>query len=159
LARDVSSRFEEQVDRKEFIITSEISNQIPKVLADSEAISRVLFNLLDNALKYSGKIRNVFLRAWDDGESVFLEVQDEGIGIRKQDQKRIFEKFYRTEDARGSDIKGSGIGLTLVAHIIKAHGGEVLLESDAGKGTKVTIKLPAERKLDKKLDKKVNKNG
>jgi len=149
LARDVSSRFEEQVDRKEFIITSEISNQMPKVSADSEAISRVLFNLLDNALKYSGKIRNVFLRAWDDGESVFLEVQDEGIGIRKQDQKRIFEKFYRTEDARESDIKGSGIGLTLVAHIIKAHGGKVLLESDVGKGTKVTIKLPAERKLDK----------
>jgi len=150
LARDVASRFQEQVERKEFTIESEISTQMPNVLADKEAISRALFNLLDNALKYSGKIRNVFLRAWDDGESIFLEVEDEGIGISKQDQKKIFEKFYRTDGARESDIKGSGIGLTLVAHIVKAHGGEVLLESDVGKGTKVTIKLPAKRKMDRK---------
>jgi signal transduction histidine kinase len=150
LARDVSSRFDEQVDRKEFIIESEVSNQMPKVLADKEAISRVLFNLLDNALKYSGKIQKVSLRVWPDAESIFLEVQDEGIGISKQDQKKIFEKFYRTAGARESDIKGSGIGLTLVAHIVKAHGGEVLLESDVGKGTKVTIKLPAKRKMDRK---------
>ena len=150
LTKDVASHFQEQVDRKEFLITSEISNQMPKVLADREAISRVLFNLLDNALKYSGKIRGVFLRAWADGESVFFEVQDEGMGISKQDQKKIFEKFYRTDDARESDIKGSGIGLTLVAHIIKAHGGEVLLESDVGKGTKVTVRLPVKRKSDKK---------
>ena len=123
---------------------------MPKVLADREAISRVLFNLLDNALKYSNIIRGVFLRAWADGESVFLEVQDEGIGISKQDQKKIYKKFYRTDEARESNIKGSGIGLTLVAHIIKAHGGEVLLESDVGKGTKVTVRLPVKRKSDKK---------
>jgi signal transduction histidine kinase len=150
LARDVASRFEEQVDRKEFIIESEISTQMPKVSADTEALSRALFNLLDNALKYSGKVRNVFLRAWAEGESVFLEVKDEGVGISQQDQKKIFEKFYRTDDARESDIKGSGIGLTLVDHIVRAHGGEVILESDVGKGTKVTIKLPAKRKVDKK---------
>jgi signal transduction histidine kinase/tetratricopeptide (TPR) repeat protein len=150
LTKDVASHFQEQVDRKEFSITSEISNQMPKVLADREAISRVLFNLLDNALKYSNIIRGVFLRAWADGESVFLEVQDEGIGISKQDQKKIYKKFYRTDEARESNIKGSGIGLTLVAHIIKAHGGEVLLESDVGKGTKVTVRLPVKRKSDKK---------
>ena len=102
--------------------------------------------MLDNALKYSGKVRNVSLRAWDEEESVFLEVQDEGIGISKEEQKKIFEKFYRCDNARESDIKGSGIGLTLVAHIVKAHRGEVILESDEGKGTKVTIKLPVKRK-------------
>jgi len=150
LARDVASGFEEQVDRKEFTIESEISAQMPKVSADREAISRVLFNLLDNALKYSGKIRNVFLRAWAEGESVFLEVQDEGIGISKEEQKKIFEKFYRCDNARESDTKGSGIGLTLVAHIVKSHGGEVILESDEGKGTKVAIKLPVKRKEEKK---------
>lgn len=150
LVRDVASRFEEQVDRKEFIIESEISTQMPKVTADSEALSRALFNLLDNALKYSGKVRNVSLRAWAEGESVFLEVQNEGVGISQQDQKKIFEKFYRTDDSRKSDIKGSGIGLTLVDHIVRAHGGEVILKSDVGKGTKVTIKLPVKRKNDKK---------
>jgi len=146
LAKDVASGFEEQVDRKEFTITSEISAQMPKVSADREATSRVLFNLLDNALKYSGKVRNVFLRAWAEEESVFLEVEDEGIGISKEEQKKIFEKFYRCDNARESDTKGSGIGLTLVAHIVKAHRGEVILESDEGKGTKVTIKLPVKRK-------------
>lgn len=150
LAKDVASGFEEQVDRKEFTITSEIKNQMPKVPADTEALSRALFNLLDNALKYSGKVRNVSLRAWAKGESVFLEVEDKGIGISKEEQKKIFEKFYRCDNARESDTKGSGIGLTLVAHIVKAHRGEVILESDEGKGTKITIKLPAKRKVDKK---------
>lgn len=150
LAKDVASGFEEQVEQKEFTIESEISTQMPKVSADTEALSRALFNLLDNAFKYSGKVRNVSLRAWAEGESVFLEVEDEGVGISQQDQKKIFEKFYRCDNARESDTKGSGIGLTLVAHIVKAHRGEVILESDEGKGTKVTIKLPVKRKEDKK---------
>lgn len=157
LAKDVASGFEEQVDRKEFTIESEISAQMPKVSADGEAISQALFNLLDNALKYSGKIRNVSLRAWAEEKSVFLEVQDKGIGISKEEQKKIFEKFYRCDNARESDTKGSGIGLTLVAHIVKAHRGEVILESDEGKGTKVTIKLPAKRKVDKKGNRKMNR--
>ena len=150
LARDVSSRFQKQIGREEFIIESEMSGQVPKVSVDREAISRALFNLLDNAIKYSGQSRKAFLRAWPDGENIFLEVQDEGIGISKQEQMKIFEKFYRSDDIRNSRIEGSGIGLTLVAHIVKAHGGEVLLESDVGKGTKVTIKLPAKRKVDRK---------
>ena len=142
LARDVASRFQEQVAPKGFVIESEISNQMPKILADSEALSRALFNLLDNAFKYSGKSRKAFLRARSEGECVFLEVQDEGIGISREEQKNVFEKFYRSDNMDESSIKGSGIGLTLVAHIVKAHGGEVLLESEMDKGTKVTMKLP-----------------
>lgn len=150
LARDVGSRFQRQIAPKEFIIKSEISDQIPKISVDREAISRALFNLLDNAAKYSGESRNIFLRAWHDRESTFLEVEDEGVGISKEEQKRIFEKFYRAEYTHDSSIKGSGIGLTLVAHIVKAHCGEVLLESDLGRGTKITMKLPAKQEVDKK---------
>lgn len=153
LTREVVSRFQAQVAPKEFIVESEISDQIPKVLADREAISRAIFNLLDNALKYSGESPKAFLRAWSDEESVFLEVQDEGVGISKEEQKKIFEKFYRSEHVHDSSIKGSGIGLTLVAHIVQAHGGEVLLESDVGKGTKVMIKLPVKRRMENKVDK------
>jgi len=149
LARDVASRFQEQVAPKGFVIESEISNQMPKILADSEVLSRALFNLLDNAFKYSGKSRKAFLRARSEGECVFLEVQDEGIGISREEQKNVFEKFYRSDNMDESSIKGSGIGLTLVAHIVKAHGGEVLLESEMDKGTKVTMKLPLKRKKDK----------
>jgi signal transduction histidine kinase len=142
LARDVASRFQEQVAPQGFVINSEISKQMLRVNADREALSRALFNLLDNAVKYSGESRNVFLRAWSDKGNVFFEVRDEGIGISKDEQEKVFEKFYRTQIVHNSNIKGSGIGLTVVSHIVKAHGGEVLLESEVGKGTKVTIRIP-----------------
>jgi len=149
LARNVASRFQDQAAPKGFVIACEISNQMPKILADREALSRALFNLLDNAFKYSGKSRKAFLRARSEGDCVFLEVQDEGIGISREEQKKVFEKFYRSDNLDESSIKGSGIGLTLVAHIVKAHGGEVLLESEVDRGTKVTMKFPLKPKKDK----------
>ena len=153
LVKDVAARFQEQVSGEKFVMEKEISNQMPKVFVDKEAVSRALFNLLDNAFKYSGESLKAYLRVWSDGENIFLEVKDEGIGISKQDQAKIFEKFYRSGDVHESSIKGSGIGLTLVVHIIRAHGGDVLLESDMEKGTKVKIRLPVKRKMDKKRDK------
>jgi signal transduction histidine kinase len=69
-------------------------------------------------------------------------VKDQGIGIPKDDQDKVFEKFYRSGDMHNSTIKGSGIGLTIVSHIIEAHGGEVMLESEPGKGTEVTLQIP-----------------
>jgi len=153
LAKDVVSRFQEQISPKGFVIQSEISNQMPKVLADRDAISRALFNLLDNAIKYSGESLKVFLRAWSERESIFLEVQDKGIGISKEDKMKIFKKFYRSDNVYNSSIKGSGLGLTLVVHIVHAHGGEVLLESDVEKGTKVTLRLPLKWRKSKKKDK------
>jgi len=153
LAKDVAARFQEQVAGEKFVIEQEISNQMPKVFVDKEAVSRALFNLLDNAFKYSGESLKAYLRVWSDRENIFLEVKDEGIGISKQDQAKIFEKFYRSGDVHDASIKGSGIGLTLAAHIVKAHEGELLLESDLGKGTKVTIRLLVKRKMDKKRDK------
>ena len=152
LAEDVAVRFGQQVVGEKFVIEQEISNQMPKVFADKEAVSRALLNLLDNAFKYSGESLKAYLRVWSDGENIFLEVKDEGIGISKQDQAKIFEKFYRSGDVHHTSVKGSGIGLTLVAHIIKAHEGYVLLKSELGKGTKVTIRLPVKRKKDKMVD-------
>jgi signal transduction histidine kinase len=129
LAEDVADRFGKQVAGEKFVTEQEISNQMPKVFVDKEAVSRALFNLFDNAFKYSGGSLKAYLRVWSDRENIFLEVKDKGIGISKQDQAKIFEKFYRSGDVHHTSIKGSGIGLTLVAHIIKAHGGDVLLES------------------------------
>ena len=125
---------------------SDISHQMPIISVDKDAISRALLNLLDNALKYSGENPKVKIRAWSDKKSVYLEVQDNGRGINKEEQRKVFEKFYRTDDVHESKVKGSGIGLNLVAHIVKAHGGEIALESDVGKGTIVTINLPCTEK-------------
>ena len=149
LARDVASRFQKQIVGKKFILKTEIPEQMPKVSADKEAISRALFNVLDNALKYRGQSQRANLRAWSDQKNVFLEVEDEGIGISKEEQKKVFEKFYRSDGAYGGKIRGSGIGLGVVAHIIKAHKGEVKLESEPGKGTKVTLKIPSKREMSK----------
>lgn len=147
MCRHVVSRFQEQVAPQEFTIESEISEELPKIFADREALSRALFNLLDNAVKYSGDNRKIKFRAWSDQRNICLKVEDQGIGISKDDQDKVFEKFYRSGDIQNSNIKGSGIGLTLVFHIVKAHGGRVLLESELGKGTEVTIQLPIDRKV------------
>ena len=146
LVSDVASRFQKQAAGKIFRLKSDIANQMPKLSADREAISRALFNLMDNALKYSGENPEITLRAWPDEESIFLEVQDNGIGISEGEQRRVFEKFYRSWGVHERKVKGSGIGLTLVAHIAEAHGGEVSLKSDLGRGTKVTLRIPIKQK-------------
>ncbi len=148
LARNVASGFKEHTKGKECALKTEISDQIPVIPADEEAISRALDNLLDNAIKYSRKRPKIFLRAWSSEKNVFLEVEDNGVGIRKEDQKQVFKKFYRSGRLEERMVRGSGIGLTIVDHIVRAHGGEVLLESAMGKGTKVTIKLPIKRMED-----------
>jgi signal transduction histidine kinase len=145
LTRDVAAQFQRQITGKKFRLETEIPKQMPSVLADKEAISRALFNVLDNALKYRGQSQKAYLRAWSDEQSVFLEVKDEGIGISREEQKKVFEKFYRIDEAHRINIKGSGIGLTVVTHIIKAHGGKVKLDSEKEKGTKVTLELPLKR--------------
>jgi signal transduction histidine kinase len=152
LARDVSSRFREQAAQKEAEFDSRIADQLPKVIADREALSRAILNLMDNALKYSGEDPKITFQAWSDQGNIFFEVRDEGIGIDKKEQAKIFDKFYRTQRAHDTNIKGSGIGLTLVDHIVQAHGGEVFLESEVGKGTKVTIKIPTKNEASKEGD-------
>jgi len=146
MCRDVVSLFQDQVAPQEFTIESEISEELPQIFADREALSRALFNLLDNAVKYSGNSRRISLRAWPDESNIFIEVEDEGVGIASEEQQRVFEKFYRSGDFHESNVKGSGIGLTIVEHVVKAHGGKVFLESERGEGTKVTLQLPKQHK-------------
>lgn len=149
MCRDVVARFQGQVAPQEFTIESEVSEELPQIYADKEALSRALFNLLDNAVKYSGDSRRIYLRAWSDESNIFIEVEDDGVGIGKEDQQKVFEKFYRSGNMHESSVKGSGIGLTIVDHIIKAHGGEVYIESEVGKGTKVRLRLPKDKKTQK----------
>ena len=143
LARDVAARFLRQTAQQSVSLETAIDERMPNVSADPEALSRSLFNLLDNAAKYSGEKPRIFLRARAEADEVCLEVEDKGTGISPADQKRVFEKFFRSEAAAASPVRGSGIGLTLVDHIVRAHGGRITLESATGRGTKVTIRLPA----------------
>ena len=109
---------------------------------DREAIARSLLNLVNNALKYSKENKFVGVSLYRSNGSVNLEVRDSGIGIAPNEHEKIFEKFYRCGDPLVHNVKGSGLGLSLVRHIARAHGGEVLVESVPDKGSKFTIALP-----------------
>ncbi len=112
---------------------------------DKDAIAQVLMNLLDNALKYSNGRKQIDVRIASTREDVRISVHDHGIGIPKSEQKKIFEKFYRVGSGLVHDVKGSGLGLSIVQHVVRAHGGSVEVESTPGEGSTFTIVLPVRR--------------
>ena len=131
-----------QIQQNGFAYEENISPDIPPVKVDREAIARSLLNLVNNALKYSKDKKFIGVRLYRTNGSINLEVQDSGIGIPANEQEKIFEKFYRCGDPLVHNVKGSGLGLSLVRHIARAHGGDVLVESEPEKGSKFTIALP-----------------
>jgi len=131
-----------QIQQNGFAFEENISADIPPVKVDREAIARSLLNLVNNALKYSRDRKFIGVSLYRSGSSINLEVRDSGIGIPANEQEKIFEKFYRCGDPLVHNVKGSGLGLSLVRHIARAHGGDVLVESAPEKGSKFTIALP-----------------
>jgi signal transduction histidine kinase len=131
-----------QIQQNGFGFEENISPDIPPVRVDREAIARSLLNLVNNALKYSKDQKFIGVSLYRVNGSVNLEVQDRGIGIAANEHEKIFEKFYRCGDPLVHNVKGSGLGLSLVRHIARAHGGDVLVESAPDKGSKFTIALP-----------------
>jgi signal transduction histidine kinase len=114
------------------------------VRADREMLSLVLWNLLDNAMKYSPERRTIWIDVSSNGSRVATAVRDEGVGISQPDRRRIFQKFVRGGADQTSSVQGSGLGLALVERVVHAHGGEVLLDSNVGQGSTFTIVIPAE---------------
>ena len=115
---------------------------LPRVIVDSDALAQAFINLLDNAVKYSGDAKQLDVRLGRKGDFLTLSVTDHGIGIPGNEQSKIFEKFYRVGTGLVHDVKGNGLGLSLVEHIVKAHHGRVTLESEPGRGSTFTIHLP-----------------
>jgi two-component system sensor histidine kinase SenX3 len=113
------------------------------VTGDRRQLVSALFNLLENAVKYSDEGTTVDVRSRTDGQWVELEVKDQGIGIPARDHERIFERFYRVDRGRGHDAGGTGIGLAIVRHVAASHGGDVRVESQEGAGSTFTLRLPA----------------
>ncbi|NOR14945.1 MAG: GHKL domain-containing protein [Candidatus Aminicenantes bacterium] len=141
-ASDLAQRTQERIGPKGFRLEAEITKDLPPAKIDKDSFSRALYNLLDNAIKYSGSSRVIYLKAWADSKNIYWEVKDNGIGIDLDEQKRIFDKFYRSSEPLDDNIKGSGIGLTLVKHIAEAHGGEIMVTSKKGYGSTFTLKIP-----------------
>jgi signal transduction histidine kinase len=147
LVRSTLDSYRFQIEQNGFSFEENISSDVPPVNVDREAIARSLLNLVNNALKYSRDQKYIGVSLYRANSHVNLEVQDHGIGIPANEQEKIFEKFYRCGDPLVHNIKGSGLGLSLVRHIARAHGGEVLVESTPEKGSKFTIALPLDPAL------------
>ncbi len=118
--------------------------QLPPALIDADAVAQAFMNLLDNAVKYSGPAKEIEVRLGRRENFATLSVTDHGIGIPREEHEKIFEKFYRVSTGLVHDVKGSGLGLSLVNHITKAHGGRVAVESEVGRGSTFTLYLPVE---------------
>jgi two-component system phosphate regulon sensor histidine kinase PhoR len=121
---------------------TEIEPGLPSLPIDAEAMSQVVLNLLHNAFKYTGEDKKIVLRARRAGRMLAIEVQDNGIGIRAQDKKRIFERFYRADDLLSRGTEGTGLGLAIAKRIVEAHGGRIELDTKAGEGSTFRILLP-----------------
>jgi signal transduction histidine kinase len=144
----VAGDFGSEVSEKGFALHTDMpSGKIP-VKGDAEALSRALWNLLDNAVKYSGESREVWVSLTRNGTEASLSVVDHGIGIPGEEQREVFRKFFRGAASRESHIRGTGIGLAMVDHIVRAHHGRVTLASKPGEGSAFTIHLPVEEERD-----------
>ena len=121
-----------------------VEEDVPELQVDPDAIQQAILNLLTNAMKYSGDAREIDLTiAARNGDAV-IEVKNRGLGLAPEEQKHVFEKFYRAPSHESRLIAGTGLGLTLVAHIAKAHHGRVEVESSPGAGSTFSILLPIE---------------
>ena len=113
-----------------------------EVLGDREALFQSVNNLIDNAIKYNSKHGKVWLRLFNEGKNAVLEVRDSGIGIETLEKHRIFERFYRIDKARSTQVGGTGLGLSIVKHTVLAHGGQLSVESFLGTGSTFKIFIP-----------------
>jgi two-component system phosphate regulon sensor histidine kinase PhoR len=125
-----------------FELKVEIENSLPKIRVDRDGLEQAILNLLDNAMKYSGDSRQIDLTLKREDSHAVVQVADRGRGIPPEEQERIFEKFYRVSVGNGARIPGTGLGLSLVSHLVKTHEGRVEVESTPGKGSTFSIYLP-----------------
>jgi two-component system, OmpR family, phosphate regulon sensor histidine kinase PhoR len=142
LVEEVVEEFREQISEGDQRVVLEIFEGKHCVQADREAIARALRNLLDNAVKYSPESSPVRVSVKPEDAGIAVAVEDEGPGISKEEQKRVFRKFMRGTASRTLNVKGTGIGLAMVDHIVRGHHGRVRLESAPGRGSRFTLPLP-----------------
>jgi signal transduction histidine kinase len=145
MIRETLDSFGYVLAQQGFKVEVSVAPDLPEVPMDADAVSQALANLLDNAIKYSGAHKVLRVEAGSRDGHLALSVADEGIGIPREEQQKIFEKFYRVGRSETQGRRGSGMGLALVRHVAEAHGGRVTVESQPGSGSRFTLWLPLGR--------------
>ncbi len=146
LVRNVISNFELRIKNKNGILNVDLKATNDTINGDEVHITNVVFNLLDNAVKYSNEIPEISVSTKSEKDSVVLSVADKGIGIAKEHQDQIFERFFRVPTGNVHNVKGFGLGLSYVKKIIDVHNGRITVESALNKGTAFSIYFPLNNK-------------
>ncbi|WP_028897919.1 sensor histidine kinase KdpD [Prevotella sp. HUN102] len=144
MVETIANSFTLRVEHTGGKVYTEIEAIDSKMYVDEMHFQNVIFNLLDNAVKYAKPDQplNVYLKTWNTNDHLYLTIRDTGQGIKKENLKKIFDKFYRVHTGNRHDVKGFGLGLAYVKRMVDLHDGEIKVDSDYGKGTKFTIILP-----------------
>jgi signal transduction histidine kinase len=142
LTQHVLAAMERQFAQGNFHVHPSIDTDLPRVMVDCDAAEQALENLLSNAMKYSGESRDIEVSVRQGRKHVLVSVTDHGIGISRREQKRIFRKFYRVDSGLGGGPQGCGLGLAIVDHTMRGHGGFVNVESEPERGSTFTLHFP-----------------
>ncbi len=134
-----------QTQTSKHVLRADFPKPFPIVQGDETRLRQVLDNLIANAIKYSPEGGEILIRGRFDDQNVTISVRDSGVGLSKADQTRIFERFYRVDDALSRRTQGTGLGLYLARAVVEAHGGTISAQSEPGKGSNFTFTLPREQ--------------
>jgi two-component system phosphate regulon sensor histidine kinase PhoR len=142
LVMGVYNTMKYQLSQYKFKVDVELPDTLIYIQGDADSLDRALTNLISNSIKYSTKEKYLLIKLNSSNNQAMIEIADRGIGIDPEDQKRIFDIFYRSEEKYIQSISGAGLGLAIVDHVVKAHQGKIELESKPGQGSKFTIWIP-----------------
>jgi signal transduction histidine kinase len=142
LIKEIATNFSLKVTNSGGMITTNLNANYDLALVDEVHFTNVIFNLMDNALKYSDKPLLLTVETKNDKDNIQISIEDNGIGIHKDNIKRIFEKFYRVHTGNLHNVKGFGLGLAYVKKIVTEHRGTIKVDSEPNIGTKFTITIP-----------------
>jgi signal transduction histidine kinase len=140
--RETFESYRFHLDAEGFAHRVETPEEPVEVNADPDAVAEALINLLENAVKYSPQTKDITIRVEADAAGARVTVIDRGVGISAEDQAKVFDDYYRTKEARALGTRGSGLGLSLVRHILQGHGGRVELRSTPGVGSEFSLHFP-----------------
>jgi signal transduction histidine kinase len=130
-------------EEKAIHLTDDCAADLPYIMADEGALQSILTNLLSNAVRYTGNGGSIAVRAWHEHPNILIAFSDTGIGISEEDQLRIYERFFRTEEGKSAVVFGIGLGLAITRDLVSSMGGTITVESELGSGTTFTVALPA----------------